>query len=116
MAALALPVAVFEGSRLVNTYSEWKGAIPMVRVIGLSPRPEHGRDLSPRSFEHRAATRTHIHPPPTHAAAAAAPSPPHTHTHLPSNTPHQVVLSGGLASLLNLVVFKLIGLTSALTT
>lgn len=56
MAALVLPVCIFEGSRLISSWDTWKGAIPMV------------------------------------------------------------VLSGALASLLNLVVFKLIGLTSALTT
>lgn len=56
MAALSLPAVVLEGPRLLNDYSKWSGAIPMV------------------------------------------------------------LLSGLLASVLNFVVFKIIGLTSALTT
>jgi hypothetical protein len=56
MAALALPLVFFEGSKLVNEYDKWKDGIPMV------------------------------------------------------------VLSGLIASALNFVVFKVIGLTSALTT
>lgn len=56
MAALALPVAFFEGPKLVNEYAKWRGGIPMV------------------------------------------------------------ILSGVIASCLNFVVFKIIGLTSALTT